>query len=160
MNFIKKLNSFINDHGTRDHKTGLKLDNTNNPLLKIMNINGIQIRIEGNFDSNHSFEKSFDDLLNKINILKSKYNLVNNVIAIYGRHFSNKVVEFHISDVHGNNKWGTDGPIPADIKEDLIKDINNKLSAGWRPESFYVNIREFQERGYLIVEVTFPKHKA
>lgn len=75
--------------------------------------------------------------------------MVQKRIEVYQKEYRNIVaIRFRVSDVHGDNEYGTGGEIPEDIKADIIRRVYKEFGAD------DVNIDEFEDRGYLLIEIT------
>lgn len=122
-------------------------------------INGIEVHIQPGVQ----IEKSIlDPAIDKIKKLSQKWHLVDqcNVYNVAGSQrdeYSNDdkrtFIKFRLSDIEGDNQWGTDGEIPNDIKEEIISDVRRSFGdQGLKIDEFPFQHILDQPRGYIIFE--------
>ena len=131
MKFIKDIKGFL----------GKKSIFSNNNMYYVHNevkYKDVIIRISPGFDSSRSFEKKMFDIVDKISLLKKKWNLVLNKVDLmfdmektdYRVRLINldvsttrriRVIRFVFSDIDDVT------PIPQDIVEEMVEDITSKL---------------------------------
>lgn len=94
--------------------------------------------------------KTINSILDKIEELSKKWNIVYNQAELYSRGNEDRI-KFRISDSIGDSIYGTPvESIPTDIKIELKNDIFKKFNYHIPPV-----IEEFHERSYLLVDFVF-----
>lgn len=134
---------------------------------KTINIDGLNVNIQPHsYLSSGYDEKIVNDIIIKIKSLSNRWKLVGDINLIkkeivsydysnngFPDRFDTPFLNFRLTDVEGDSKYGTDGEIPEDIKEEMIIDINSKF------KDYEFVIEEFDERGYLIIDIKLDSNK-
>lgn len=144
MKYIKKFEQvFTNKNNKLKRLLSFDLE-WNKPRWKKIKMRGISVNIQPGFESNADLDKKINEYIDRILDLTSRYNLVYDSIDLF-KIKDSRSIKFRVSDIPGNNKYGTGGEIPEDIKVDIIKDIRKTFNDAI--------IEEFEGRGYLHVVI-------
>ena len=88
-----------------------------------------------------------DPTLQKISKLSKRWNLVYNSVDLY-QVGKDEFIKFRFSDIKGNSDYGTEsGPIPIDIREEIISEVKSELGD-------FVVVEDFDNRGYIYFNVS------
>ena len=146
MKNIKKFEQVFS-HKPNLFKRLLKFDlEWNKPKWKKVNVKGIELSIQPGFESNPELDEKINDYIDKILKISNGYCLINNAVQIYTKPYG-KHMRFRITDIEGDNRYGTEGQMPSDIKSELIDKINTYFT------EYECQIDDFEDRGYLYVEI-------
>lgn len=149
-NNIESTKEELNDPIKTDEGLFDKVYSNINPISSIKgkwnkeSVFGINLNIQPGVYIKKSF---VDKALEKISKLSKKWNLVYNSVDLY-RVGKDEFIKFRFSDIEGDSDYGTEsGPIPRDIREEIISDVKSELGD-------FVVVEDFDNRGYIYFNVS------